>query len=123
MAQENKQSSYVRYKAKQAYQIIIDNLSSISDVQTWAEEAGVSQRWLCRVMKKAYGNSPKVLLRKRRYVELVTCLTENPELSGYYLAREIGLRDEKALYKFLSIYYDTTLTQLREDVIKARMDE
>lgn len=118
MAQENKQTSYVRYKAKQAYQIIIDDLSSITDVKSWAEEAGVSTRWLCKTMKKVYGNSPKVLLRKRRYIVLVRCLIEDPDHPGYYLGREVGLIDEKALYKFLSSHYDTTLTQLRDEILE-----
>lgn len=118
MAQENKQSSYLRYKAKQAYRVILDDLSSISDVKTWAEKAGVSTRWLCQAMKKVYGNSPKILLRKRRYMVLVKCLTEDPDLTGYCLAREVGLIDEKALYKFLSNHYDTSLTQLRDKIIE-----
>ncbi|MEX0662892.1 MAG: helix-turn-helix domain-containing protein [Balneolaceae bacterium] len=118
MAQESKQSSYVRHKTKQAYQVIIDDLSSIPDVQTWAEEAGVSTRWLSKAMKKEHGKSPKVLLRKQRYTVLVKCLTEDPELKSYYLAREIGLSDEKALYKLLSSYYDTTLTELRDEIIE-----
>lgn len=53
---------------------------------------------------------------------LVACLTEDPDLTGYYLAREIGLSDDKALYKFLSSHYDTTLTKLRNEIIKAKMD-
>ncbi|CAN5701956.1 hypothetical protein BH23THE1_BH23THE1_30670 [soil metagenome] len=74
-------------------------------------------------MKKEHGHSPKILLRKRRYIVLVKCLTKDPELSGYYLAREIGLRDEKGLYKFLLSHYETTLTQLRENIIKASLNE
>lgn len=117
MDPESKEKSYLRYKTKQAHRIIIDDLSSIPDVKTWANEAGVSRRWLCKAMKKEHGTSPKELLRERRYVVLVKCLTEDPDLTGYCLAREVGLSDEKSLYKFLTSHYDTNLTQLRDEII------
>lgn len=74
MAQENKQNLYLRYKTKQAHRIIIDDLSSIGDVKTWAKEAGVSTRWLCKAMKKEHGKSPKILLRKRRHG--ISCMSD-----------------------------------------------
>lgn len=116
------QNPLVKYKVRKAVELLKDEIQSIPDVQTWAEEAGVSKRWLCKAMKKEHGTSPKVLLRKRRYIVLVKCLTQDPELTGYCIAREVGLSDEKALYKFLSSHYDTTLTQLREEII-TKLDE
>lgn len=121
MDSERKQSSYLKYKTKQAHKIIFNDLSSIPDVQTWAEEAGVSRRWLCKAMKKEHGNSPKKLLRKRRYMVLLKSLKEDPDITGYCLAREVGLSDEKSLYKFLSSHYGTSLTKLRNELMKERL--
>lgn len=121
MASERKQNSYLQYKIKQAHKIIFDDLSSIPDVQTWANKAGVSTRWLCKAMKNKHGNSPKLLLRKRRYTVLVKSLKKDPEITGYCLAREVGLSDEKSLYKFLSSHYETSLTQLRNGIMKERL--
>lgn len=118
-----KQNPLVTYKVNKAVEILKEEIQSIPDVQTWASEAGVSTRWLCKAMKNEHGNSPKILLRKKRYKVLFNNLKEDPELSGYCLAREIGLSDEKSLYKFLSNHYDTTLTQLRDDIIKASLEE
>ena len=122
---ENNQvkSPIFQFKVRKAIKILTENVESISDVQSWAKEAGVSTRWLCKAIKRESGNSPKVFLRNKRYKILVKILSEDPELTGYHLAREIGLSDEKALYKFLSTHYNTTLTQMRVEIIKVRLDK
>lgn len=122
MQKNQSKSLTFQYKVRKAIKILTENVESIPDVQSWAREAGVSRRWLCNSMKKVYGKPPKVFLRNTRYKLLIKYLEDNPELSGYFLAREVGLSDEKALYKFLSRHYSTTLTQLRNEIIKARLD-
>lgn len=111
------------YKTERAVQILKDRIVDIPDVQSWAREAGVSRRWLCKAMKQVHSCSPKVILRKVRYKAITDCLLEEPDVSGYCVALAVGLRDEKALYKFLSSHFDTSLRPLRKDILNGMVDE
>lgn len=57
----------------------------------------------------------RVLIQTR-----LTCIlyitARNPGLSGYEVAIEVGLKDEKALYDFLVHHGKTTLSELRNQV-------
>lgn len=123
MSYERNENTLLVYKVKKAVSLLRKEIETISSVQKWAEEAGVSRRWLCKAMKKVYGHPPKVIIRKIRYEMILDCMDEDPEISGYCLAKEVGMSDEKALYKFLSVHFDSSLTQLRIKYVRKNLEE
>lgn len=104
-------------KAERALLLLYNRIEDIHSVHKWASEARMSRRWLCKIMKQEYAKCPKTILREMRYKSIKDSLKEDLEMTGYCAALEAGLRDEKALYKFLSNHYDTSLTQMRKRIL------
>lgn len=123
MSHQEKEKMLARYRLNKTMKLLREEIDKIPDVQSWADKAGVSRRWLCKAMKKAYGNSPKVIIREVRYEIIKECVEDDPEVIGYTVATEAGLRDEKALFKFLSTHFDTRLTLLREEVLSEKQKD
>jgi len=65
---------------------------------------------------KYFGFRPQKSLVEIRLSCIVEVVVLNPELSGYEIAWEVGLRDEKALYNFLVRHSGTSLTELRNAI-------
>ena len=112
-------SKNTRQCAIRIVSILEKDLSHIPDVQTWAERARISRSILNRVIKRHYGISPKRMLRRYRYRLIAEMIKKDPQITSYAAARNAGLRDEKALYKFLDSYYETTFTQMKKDVLRS----
>lgn len=99
-----------------AHKILRDDIAEIPDVKTWAGKLGVSTRWLSKIVKQEFGSSPKEMLRMRRYESIRSCIYQDLEMTGFCIALESGLKDEQALYKFLSIHFNTGLKNLRREI-------
>ena len=110
-------------KARSVYSELELNIHRIDSVETWAQLTGVSRSWLYKVMNELYGKNPKILVREKRFEKMISILKNDPEATGFFVAVEAGLKDEQALYKFLSRYYKTSLTRLRVGVIKSGLNE
>ena len=110
-------------KAQMAQKILRDDIEEIPDVNSWAKKLGISTRWLSKIMKQEYGSSPKKLLRLRRYESIRECIDRDLEMTGYCIALESGLKDEQALYKFLSTHYNTGLKKLRREIWAEKLGE
>tara|TARA_R100001143_G_scaffold63475_1_gene70812 strand:+ start:389 stop:748 length:360 start_codon:yes stop_codon:yes gene_type:complete len=106
-----------------AQKILRDDIEEIPDVNTWAKKLGISTRWLSKIMKEEYGASPKKLLRMRRYESIRDCIDRDLEMTGFCIAIESGLKDEHALYKFLSTHYNTGLKKLRREIWAEKLGE
>jgi len=117
---KNPRKQLLTIKAKDAYHKMERDIENIENVERWAELSGVSRTWLYHAMNRTYGKNPKQLLRDKRYEKILEVIENNPEAGGYYVATCAGLLDEKALYKFLSNYYNTTFTKLCLDFLKAK---
>lgn len=113
-------STLTSLKVEKAIHLLDKRIGEIPDVQTWAEEVGVSRRWLCKYMKREYNKSPKIIIRDTRFKVIKECLRKDCEMTGYCAASEAGLSDENALYKFLSTHFDTSITQLRIEILKQK---
>jgi|AntRauTorcE11897_2_1112592.scaffolds.fasta_scaffold00863_11 AraC-like DNA-binding protein len=61
-------------KVVKAIRLLEMHIDEIPDVQTWAEEVGVSRRWLCKYMKREYNKSPKIIIRDARFEVIKECL-------------------------------------------------
>lgn len=106
-----------------AQKILRDDIDKIPDVNTWAKKLGITTRWLSKIMKKEYGSTPKKMLRMRRYESIRDCIDRDLEMTGYCIAVESGLKDEQALYKFLSTHYNTGLKNLRREIWAEKLGE
>jgi AraC-like DNA-binding protein len=95
-----------------------ERIADIPDVQTWASEAGVSRRWLCKSMKAVYGSPPKVILREMKYEKVVWLICdEGLEAGCFKVAVDAGFYSVSGLSKFLSTYHDTNFTCLKTDLL------
>lgn len=106
-----------------AQKILRDDIEEIPDVNAWARKLGVTTRWLSKLMKQEYGSSPKTMLRVRRFERIRECIERDLEMTGYCIALESGLKDEQALYKFLSTHYSTGLKKLRREIWAEKLGE
>ncbi|WP_158278648.1 helix-turn-helix domain-containing protein [Rhodohalobacter mucosus] len=108
-----------RLRARRMTTLLEQELEKIPDVQTWAARARVSRGSLNRIIKRHFGVAPKRMLRRHRYRMIAEMIKKDPQITSYAAALNAGLRDDKALYKFLDKYYGTTFTQMRKDVLRS----
>lgn len=113
------ESIILQYKVRNAIKILRENVGQIASVQSWADEAGVSRRWLCKSMKKVYGKSPKIIIREVKYEKVVMLIRKDGiEASCYCVAVDAGFAKAKNVSRFLSTFYNTTFTELKMDLLK-----
>lgn len=120
-AETDKNELLARAKAHRAVHILRENLSDIPDVQTWASVTGYSRNWLILRMKEEYDQTPMQIIRQFRYESIISGLLGDLDRTAYSIAIECGFRNESALSKFLRKHYDTTLRDLRVDIIQSRI--
>lgn len=89
----------------------------IKTVGAWAKHMGYSRAYFSRCIKRKHGRSPKEILAEIKLKRVKRAIRQNPDAIGYKIAVKSNFTDEKALYKFLKIYYSTTLTELREEML------
>lgn len=119
MGNHQYKSKPVEFKVKKAINILLENVGKISTVQSWADEAGVSRRWLCKSMKKVYNKSPKIILREVKYEKVAKLIRKDGiEASCYCVAVDAGFTKAKNVSRFLSYFYNTTFTELKMDLLK-----
>jgi AraC-like DNA-binding protein len=88
---------------KKAVKIAEGKVGSIYTVQEWAEEMNYnSPKYFSRKVRNHFGERPKSILIRIRIAKFVQMLSNNPNISSYEIAQEIGLRDEIALNKFIN---------------------
>src|SRR5690625_7037923 len=122
IGQTDKVNPLIRFKCDKAVQLLRYGTFDIPDVQTWAEKAGVSRRWLCRSMKVVYGKPPKIILREMRYEKVVLSIREHGLNAGCYAtAVAVGFSNDAALSRSLSSFYDTSFTIVKADSILGRI--
>src|SRR5690625_7997317 len=107
IGQTDKVNPLIRFKCDKAVQLLRYGTFDIPDVQTWAEKAGVSRRWLCRSMKVVYGKPPKIILREMRYEKVVLSIREHGLNAGCYAtAVDMGFRNDAAVSRLLWSVYE-----------------
>lgn len=111
--------SLIEYRCRQAIRVLRERIDEIPNVRSWAKEAGVSRRWLCKSMKAVYGKPPKIILREVKYEKMVLLiLEEGADASCYSVSVDSGFGNSKNGSRFLSSHYDTTFTELKIDLLK-----
>ena len=87
---------------KEAVKIAERKIDEIYTVGEWAEEMQFnSSKHFSRTYRNHFGERPKTRLIKIRINMFLKMIKRNPEIGCYEIAREIGLRDEVALNKFI----------------------
>jgi transcriptional regulator GlxA family with amidase domain len=83
-----------------AYESLESNLKTIDRVSEWAELCNyTSSKKFSRLFRNRYGVRPIVVIKKLK-LRIATALLMENDLSNFEIAREIGKRDEQALYHF-----------------------
>jgi len=102
-----------RFEAEEALNVLNANIDKIRYVKEWANLSGCSKSKLNNIIKTIYHVTPKELLRKERLKKIEEVIIAHPKMTSYAVAVECGLRNDKNLYKFLKINFDTTFTDLK----------
>lgn len=103
--------------------ILKNNIQEIPTVNSWAEFMGYSRSYFSTSFTGFFGETPSKCLCRIRYRQLHKKILKYPHKTSYAIACELGLKDEKALYKFLSRHYDTNFTEVRNKLMKKRRME
>lgn len=120
--QTNKPKTLLEFRAKRAVRLLEEQIAVIQGVQSWAKEAGVSRRWLCKSMKAVYGLLPKIILREMKYEKVVRLFREQGLETGCYSVDvDAGFRNAAALSKFLSTFYETNYTDLKLEILNGEV--
>lgn len=99
-------------------------IRDIRTVSEWAEEMGYSDpKYFARVFRSKYGMGPKEALVRIRINSWIECIHKFPGEKNYCTAREIGLKDEVALNKYLKQYTGKTPTQLKREILDGKISE
>ncbi len=100
---------------KEAHVVLAAHIKEIHTVQEWAEWMGFeTSKQFSKQFLNYFGVRPGRVLGRARLIYIIELIRLKPELSGYEVARESGLRDEKALYDFLVCHSGLSFSQLRE---------
>lgn len=119
--QASKSNTLLEYRAKRVVRQLEEHIAAIPNVQCWAEEAGVSRRWLCKSMKEVYRVPPKIILREMKYEKVVRLIQEqNLEAGCYSVAVDAGFKNAAALSKFLSAFYGSNFTDLKFKILNGK---
>ena len=98
--------------------VLRKKIRDIRTVSEWAEEMGFSDpKYFARVFRAKQGIGAKKTLVKIRINTWINCISKNPDQKNYCTAREIGLKDEVALNKYIKQYTGKTPTQLKREIL------
>jgi len=103
---------------KNSKEALKKKIRDIRTVSEWADEMGYSSpKYFARVFRSKYGVGPKQALVRIRINSWIECIHKNPDEKNYCTAKEIGLKDEVALNKYIKQYTGKTPTQLKREII------
>ncbi len=91
-----------------------ENLEDIATITEWALLMGYNRSYFSRAFCQHFKKSPKDVLKKIRMKYIMKEIRQDPDAIGYKIAVNVGLIDEKALYKFLMTHYSISINELRE---------
>ncbi len=99
--------------------VLNKHLHKIRTVSEWARNCCISESSLNKRINTILGTSPKIVLRELRFEVICSLIREQglqATSQGVAIDSGLGIRSND-LYKFLSIYYGTTFTRLRYEII------
>ena len=105
------------YCLEDAIGVLQSNLKEITNVTDWAVFVGYSRSHFSSSFTECFGETPMECLCRVRYKRLHKLILRYPYKTSRAIAREVGLRDEQAMYKFLNRHYDTNFTEVRNKLL------
>lgn len=107
--------------AKYAYQILVEEIHEIKNVNEWAEKTENSRSYLNRCVKLCHKKTPNVLLRDVRYQRICKIVDREPFAFAKEVAHQVAPHwDGKRLSNFLTYYYDTNFTELNYRILNKK---
>lgn len=92
----------MRLPITKALQVANSKITEIYTVQEWADEMGFSSyKYFSHVFRNHFGIRPKEMLNQLRLDLFFKLIAEEPKMSNYEIAISMGLKDDKALNKFI----------------------
>ncbi|MDR8393091.1 AraC family transcriptional regulator [Aliifodinibius sp. S!AR15-10] len=105
-----------RIPMERAVKELKTNYQELTCVNEWAEYMGYSRSYFSRRIREIFGRPPKEIMIEITMKSVREEISEDPRAIGYKIAVNVGLNDEKALNKFLDSHFDTSLTELRQQL-------
>lgn len=102
---------------EQAQDFIEDNIGHISSAKELARLMGYSRSYLTIRISELYDAPPGELIRNIRFEKVEQFIRRYPYETSNSIAQRAGLKNDKALYKFLSYHWDTNFTDLRRRIL------
>lgn len=83
-------------------EVLEKQIKSIDRVSEWAEACGYTNpKTFSRHFRNHFGERPGIVMKRAKLEKAIELLTNGEELSNYEIARNIGKKDEQALYHFV----------------------
>lgn len=103
-------------KVEEAVDLAKEKLSEIHTVTEWAEKMGFrSTRSFSESFQEHFGEKPVRALVKLKLNKATDMLHKNSNILHYQVAREIGLANEQALYKFIKFHTGKTPSYFKKN--------
>jgi methylphosphotriester-DNA--protein-cysteine methyltransferase len=99
--------------AELAISVLEKEIHRIQTIQDWATVVGCSRTTLNRNIQKSHRRTPFCLIRSTRYNRIVMLIQHHPSITAFAVAIDVGLKNEKSLYKFLIRHYLVNFTELK----------
>lgn len=100
---------------EEAVSFLKENIDEIYTVSEWADARGYSRGYFSELIRDEFDKTPYAILKNEKYKKVKQLVRENSDSKGRVIANDAGFADEKALYKFLSFHYQTSLSELRKE--------
>lgn len=115
---ESEYKSINHLKTIMAVKFLQEKIDSTPNVNHWASAYGVSESWLYQNVKRHYSVTPYSIIKKIRYDKICLSVAQDINITGYAVAIDAGLNDEVSVSKFLRRHFNTTLNELKLNLIK-----
>ena len=97
-----------------------DHIQEIATVCDLAEKMGYSRSYFSTLAREMYGIPAGQLVREVRFAAIKKSIIKYPYETSFSIAKRTGLKDDQALYKFLSKHWDTNFTELSRKLLSEK---
>ena len=102
-----------------AIHVLENNIAKINTVSEWGDHLGFSShKYFSRQFRKHFGQRPKQIIVEKKLEMVKSRFAEFPDKINYAIAREIGLCDEPAFYKFIKRHTGKSPSEFKRECEK-----
>ncbi len=118
----NKPNNPYFHLIEKSVECLEKNIEQIRTVTDWAGLMGFERSYFCASVNEEFDKRPKEILDEIRMGKIRESIEKLPEETSFTIARYVGLKDDQALYLFLSRHHDTNFTELRKKILNGDRD-